>query len=118
MKRIVAALIATMVLAIATPTMAAIQYGDQTYTAPFAASTTQQVGNLVNGVNIPNPSTDPISAIQQSAGIISGIKYFFTSVDAWLKEHAGIDFFSILMTIGHWFVLTLEWILKALKAIL
>ena len=94
---------------------AAIQYGDKSYTAPFAASTTNAVGGLVSGVDISNLNAGDISA---GLGFFGSIKQFFINVDSWLKVNAGIDFFGIMGAIGHWIVITLEWILKALKMVL
>lgn len=95
---------------------AAIQYGSDTYQAPFAASTTEQVGGLVKGVDLNNLNSS--SSISAGLGFFGKVKQFFINLDQWMKDKAGIDFFGILTTIGHWFVITLEWIIKGLKMVL
>ena len=101
---------------VANSAVAAIQYGNDTYQAPFAASTTEQVGDLVKGVDLND--LDSGTSISAGLGFFGKVKEFFIGVDQWMKDKAGIDFFGILTTIGHWFVITLEWIIKGLKMVL
>lgn len=99
-----------------TPAHAAINYGGQSYSATIATSTSEQVSGLIKDFSINDiNSSESISA---GIGLFAGIKNFFVGIDSWLKVNAGINFFGILTTIGHWFIIVLEWILAALKAIL
>ena len=101
------------------PARASIQFGENNYTAPFAASTTEQVGGLVQDLNIPDISNmNTVNSIRTGTGVIMGIGNFFSDLNEWLMVKAGINLFGILTTIGHWFIFTLEWILKGLKAVL
>ena len=103
---------------VATSAMGAIRYGNQSYVAPFAASTTQQVAGLVSSTGADLNNLTSSSSISAGLGFLGSIKNFFINIDSWLKIHAGINLFAILTTIGHWFMITLEWIIMALKAIL
>ncbi len=95
-------------------TYAAIQYGDTSQQASFAASTTQQVGNIISDVtsgSITDGSVD-------TGGFFSNIGRFFAGVNTWLKEKAGIDFFAILKTIGHFFLIVIQFVVELLKKVL
>ena len=116
MKKILVLLPVLFALFAITPAMGAIEYGDKTYTAPFAASTTESVGGLVKDFSIKDINS--AESITAGFGILSGISDFFTNINNWLKDTAGIDLFAILSAIGHWFVIILEWIIKGLKLLL
>lgn len=103
---------------VATSAMGAIKYGNRSYVATFAASTTQQVSDLVSGTGVDLNNLTSSSSISAGLGFFASIKNFFININDWLKERAGINLFAILTTIGHWFMITLEWIIMALKAIL
>lgn len=117
MSRFIAFITALAILA-PLGAQAAIKYGNQSYSAPFAASTTQQVGDLVSGTGVDLNNLTSSSSISAGLGFLGSIKNFFITIDSWLKTHAGINLFAILTTIGHWFMITLEWIIMGLKAIL
>lgn len=95
----------------------AIQYGSTTQQASFAASTTQQVSNLIGDV-VSGTSTDDGGATVEITGILGAIGQFFININSWLNEHAGIDFFGILKGIGHFFLIIIQFVVKQLKAIL
>jgi len=120
-KRLLLALAAILALMAPPAALGAINYGGNSYSAPFAASTTERVSDLVSGfddtgtINYVNPTTTTIGTMVRFFGTI---QQFFIDVNDWLRVHAGIDFFGILITIGHWFMIFLEWIVSALKTVL
>lgn len=92
----------------------AIQYGGEGYQAPFAASSTQQVGNVINEVTSGSITDGSVDA----GGFFSGIGRFFAGINTWLKEKAGIDFFAILKAIGHVFLVVIQFVVDLLKKVL
>lgn len=102
-------------LALPTTSQAAIIYGSTTAEASFAASTTKQVGNIVNDVVTGDLGAESTS---DAKGILSGIGSFFAGVNTWLKETAGIDFFGILKGIGHFFLVVIEFVVDLLRKVL
>lgn len=117
MRRFIVCIVAISVLTSALPVSAAIQYGGTTQQASFAASTTQQVGNLINQVAAGDVSLNGSSTVD-TAGIFSGIGRLFAGVNTWLRDNAGIDFFGILKGIGHFFVLTVQFFVDLLRKVL
>ena len=94
---------------------AAIIYGDTTTEASFAASTTKQVGDIVNDVVTGDLGAESTS---DAKGILSGIGSFFAGVNTWLKDTAGIDFFGILKGIGHFFLVVIQFLVDLLRKVL
>ncbi len=105
----------------AVPALAAITYGSTTLQASFAASTTKQIGgvinNLVSGDAGQVISTGDLSAVD-TIGFFGGATRFFSSINTWLKEKAGIDFAAILTGIGHLFLVVIRFVVDILKKIL
>lgn len=113
MKTAVIVLLTTSFLYLAMPTtFAAIQYGSTTKEAPFAASTTKQVGDLLNSA----VGTDP--AVVDAPGILHRIGQFFVGINTWLHDNAGIDLFSILKGIGHLFLIVIQFVVDLLRKVL
>ncbi len=80
-----------------------------------AATTTSQVGSLINkvaGGNVSASSTPDIS------GVATGATNFFSGINDWLRDKAGIDFFGILKAIGHFFIMLVGFVVDLLKKIL
>jgi hypothetical protein len=96
---------------------AAIQFGSSTQQASFAASSTQQVGNLLNSVVSGSGSKDSSTTID-TPGIIGGISGFFNNINTWLNDKAGIDFYGILKGIGHFFLIVIQFLVGFLKKVL
>jgi len=94
----------------------AIQFGSSTAQAPFAASSTKQVGSIIGDVvsgDIKNGSST-----LDSVGIFQSVAGFFISVNTWMHDKAGIDFFGILKGIGHFFILVVQFVFDLLKKVL
>jgi hypothetical protein len=91
---------------------AAIEYGGNTYQAPFAASTTGKVGEIIDHV-----VKDELGASSTTdvAGITKGAKNIFTKISDWLREKAGIDLVGIFKGIGSFFVMIFKFIFSFLK---
>jgi hypothetical protein len=115
MRIIFAGIIASMLLSFVSPVGAAIQFNGTTQQAPFAASTTQQVGNLLNQVVSGDLGTTNGSSTVDAGGILNGVGRFFAGVNTWLKEKAGIDFFAILKGIGHFFIIVVQFVVDLIR---
>ncbi len=113
MKRFLTVAALVSLLATTTPARAAIQYGSSTQQAPFAASTTEQIGNLINQA-ASGDLTNGSSTID-TGGVLNSIGKFFSNVNDWLKENAGIDFFGILKGIGHFFIVVVGFVVNLVK---
>lgn len=91
---------------------AAIEYGGNTYQAPFAASTTEKVGGLIDHV-----VKDELGASSTTdvAGITTGAKNIFVRLSDWLREKAGIDLGGIVKGIGSFFVTIFQFLFGLIK---
>jgi len=98
---------------------AAIQYGGETYQSSYAASTTNAVGGVVDDI-ISGGVTNPLSGSStiNTDSVVSGAVGFFGRVNNWLKEKAGIDFTAILKAVGHFFILTVQFVVELVKKLL
>ncbi len=115
MRIILAGIIASALLLCVTPVNAAIQFNGKTEQAPFAASTTQQVSNLLNQVVTGEIGTTNSSSTIDADGILGNVGRFFAGVNTWLKEKAGIDFFAILKGIGHFFIIVVQFVVDLIR---
>ncbi len=116
MKRLLIIITLATTLTTGIPASAAIQFNNQIQVAPFAASSTQQLGGLIKDFSL----TDANSVTSVGAGmqIVASIGSFFVGVNDWLKDKAGIDLFAIFKTIGHWFVIIVQWLIDIIKKVL
>jgi hypothetical protein len=91
---------------------AAIEYGGNTYQAPFAASTTSKVGEIIDHV-----VKDELGASSTTdvAGITKGAKNIFTRISDWLREKAGIDLSGIFKGILNFFVTIFKFLFGLIK---
>lgn len=101
----------------ALPAQAAIQYGSSSQQAPFAASTTQHVsdliGKVVDGTGVFNSSWT-----SNQSGFWKNIWEAITAINDWLDQKAGIDFFGIVKAIGHLFATLIYFIVDLIKWLL
>ena len=89
------------------PAQAAIEYGSSSYQAPFAATTTEKVGQALDQIVKGELGASSTSDI---GGIVEGSKNIFTKIADWLKEKANIDLVGIFKSIGKFFVSIFKWI--------
>lgn len=113
MKKIIATICAIGTLT--ATAQAAIEYGGQSYEAPFAASSTAKVGEVVDEV-----ITDGLGASSTTdvAGITRGAGNLFTRINNWLADKAGIDLLGILRAIGHFFVVIVTFVIDLIKKLI
>ena len=109
----------TLQILIAPVARAAIQYDGVSQQASFAASTTKQVGELLDkAVSGGLTGATSSSTTEQATGVLGSIGRFFAGINTWLKEKAGINFFGILKGIGSFFLIVIEFVVDLLRKVL
>jgi hypothetical protein len=118
MKKII--LLACVLQLVSMPVVrAAIQYGGGSQQASFAASTTKQVGELLDkAVSGGLTTAASSSTTEQATGVLGSVGRFFAGINTWLKEKAGINFFGILKGIGSFFLIVIEFVVDLLRKVL
>ncbi len=91
---------------------AAIQYNGTTSQSPYAATTTNTVGDLLNQAVTGGLGASSTSDVD---GIVNGAKNGATKVNSWLGTNAGIDFFGILKAIGHALISVIGFVFDLIK---
>ena len=91
---------------------AAIEYEGKTYQAPFAASTTSKVGEIIDHV-----VKDELGASSTTdvAGITEGAKNIFVRMSDWLDEKAGINLPGIFRGIGSFLMTVVQFLFGLVK---
>ena len=99
---------------------AAIEYEGEQFSAELGSENIAPDSLIEEGRGVASEISLEQSA--QTVGFIKGIWLAigrgFSATNLWLSEKAGINLLGILKTIGSWFVILLEWVLRLIKWLL
>ena len=111
----IAAAAAALIISSISVAQASIQYNGTNLQSDYAATTTNQVNDVINNVIQGKLGATSTTDVQ---GIVSGAQNALNNGSDWVQNQSGINLRGILGTIGHFIVSAAGFIINLIKGAL